>query len=163
MTDLAPHLTSFLQEHLPNERRFSRHTIQGYTDCFRLLVPYAAEQTKIRPCALKIEHFTVALLLAFLESLERDRENRVSTRNIRLAAIKSFFRYLEYRVPELPRLSIAGACHPAEARRQAPDRLARPDRDAGNPWMPRIPGRWQACATARCCTCAMPPGCGCRN
>ena len=99
MTDLAPHLTSFLQEHLPNERRFSRHTIQGYTDCFRLLVPYAAEQTKIRPCALKIEHFTVALLLAFLESLERDRENRVSTRNIRLAAIKSFFRYLEYRVP----------------------------------------------------------------
>ena len=41
----------------------------------------------------------MALLLAFLESLERDRENRVSTRNIRLAAIKSFFRYLEYRVP----------------------------------------------------------------
>ena len=118
MTDLAPHLTSFLQEHLPNERRFSRHTIQGYTDCFRLLVPYAAEQTKIRPCALKIEHFTVALLLAFLESLERDRENRVSTRNIRLAAIKSFFRYLEYRVYRITASTTHCRCVPSS--RSAP-------------------------------------------
>ena len=99
MTDLAPHLTAFLQQHLPNERRFSRHTVQSYTECFRLLVLYAAEQIKVRPCALKIEHFTVALLLAFLESLEKVRNNSVGTRNIRLAAIKSFFRYVEYRVP----------------------------------------------------------------
>ena len=99
MTDLAPHLTAFLREHLPDERRFSRHTVQSYTECFRLLVLYAAEQTGIRPCALKIEQFTVTLLLAFLESLEKDRNNSVSTRNNRLAAIKSFFRYLEYRVP----------------------------------------------------------------
>ena len=99
MTDLAPHLTAFLQDYLPHERRFSRHTVQGYTDCFRLLVRYATEQTKIRPCALKIEHFTVGLLVAFLESLEKERNNSVGTRNIRLAAIKSFFRYLEYRVP----------------------------------------------------------------
>ncbi|MDE0029849.1 MAG: tyrosine-type recombinase/integrase [Deltaproteobacteria bacterium] len=99
MTDLAPHLTAFLQEHLPNERRLSRHTVQGYTDCFRLLVLYVAEQTGIRPCALKIEHFTVALLLSFLEFLENSRNNSVGTRNIRLAAIKSFFRYVEYRVP----------------------------------------------------------------
>ena len=99
MTDLAPHLTAFLQQHLPNERRFSRHTVQSYTECFRLLVLYAAEQIKARPCALKIEHFTVALLVAFLEALEKGRNNSVSTRNNRLAAIKSFFRYLEYRVP----------------------------------------------------------------
>ena len=99
MTDLAPHLTTFLEEHLPNERRFSRHTVQSYKACFRLLVLYAAEKTKVRPCVLKIEHLTVALLLAFLESLEKDRNNSVGTRNNRLAAIKSFFRYLEYRVP----------------------------------------------------------------
>ena len=99
MTDLAPHLTTFLQEHLPRERNFSRHTIQSYTECFKLLVLHAAEQLKIRPCALMVEHFTVPLLVAFLESLEKDRNNSVGTRNIRLAAIKSFFRYLEYRVP----------------------------------------------------------------
>ena len=99
MTDLAPHLTTFLQEHLPRERNFSRHTIQSYTECFKLLVLHAAEQLKTRPCALMVEHFTVSLLVAFLESLEKDRNNSVGTRNIRLAAIKSFFRYLEYRVP----------------------------------------------------------------
>ena len=99
MNDLAPHLTAFLQEYLPCERRFSRHTVQSYTDCFRLLVLYVAGLTGVRPCALKIEHFTVSLLVAFLESLEKDRENSVGTRNVRLAAIKAFFRYLEYRVP----------------------------------------------------------------
>ncbi len=99
MTDLAPHLTSFLQDYLPKERRFSRHTVRSYTDCFRLLVLYAADQIKARPSALKIEQFTVALLVAFLESLEKDRENSIGSRNNRLAAIKAFFRYLEYRVP----------------------------------------------------------------
>ena len=99
MTDLAPHLTAFLQEHLPNDRRFSRHTVQSYTDCFRLFVLYAAGQTETRPCALTVEQLTAARVLAFLESLEKDRHNSVGTRNIRLAAIKSFFRYLEYRVP----------------------------------------------------------------
>ena len=99
MNKLAPHLTAFLQEHLPNERRFSRHTVQSYTECFRLLVLYTARQTKTRPCALTVEDLTVTRVLAFLESLEKDRNNCVATRNIRLAAIRSFFRYLEYRVP----------------------------------------------------------------
>ncbi len=99
MTDLAPHLSAFLREYLPNVRQCSRHTLQGYTECFRLLVAYTAQRIRTRPCKLKIEHFTVALLSAFLESLEKDRNNSVGTRNVRLAAIKSFFRYLEYRVP----------------------------------------------------------------
>ena len=99
MTDLAPHLTAFLRDYLLNERHFSRHTVKSYTECFRLLVLYAAEQTKTRPCALKIEDFTVALLVAFLESLEKGRNNGIGTRNNRLAAIKAFCRYLEYRVP----------------------------------------------------------------
>ena len=99
MTDLAPHLSAFLQQHLPHVRRCSRHTVQSYTECFRLLVLYATARLKIRPCKLKIEHLTVALLLAFLEALEQQRHNSVGTRNVRLAAIKSFFRFLEYRVP----------------------------------------------------------------
>ena len=99
MTDLAPRLAAFLQNHLPRERRLSRHTVQSYTESFKLPVLYAAERLSLRPCALMIEHFTVALLVAFLEHLEQDRHNSVGTRNTRLAAIKSFFRYLEYRVP----------------------------------------------------------------
>lgn len=99
MTDLAPHLSTFLQVHLPSERRFSRHTLQSYTECFRLLVVFASERLGIRPCHLTIEHFTVTHLTAFLEHLETNRKNSVRTRNVRLAAIKSFFRYLECRVP----------------------------------------------------------------
>ena len=57
------------------------------------------KQTGVRPSALKIEHFTITRLLTFLDSLETERRNSVATRNNRLSAIKSFFRYLEYRVP----------------------------------------------------------------
>ena len=115
MTDLAPHLSAFLQGYLSNERRCSRHTLQSYTECFRLLVLFAAEQRKIRPCKLKIEHFTVTLLLAFLESLEKDRNNSVGTRNVRLASIKSFFRYVEYRVPSCLEIALQVRSIPQKA------------------------------------------------
>jgi len=99
MTDLAPHLGTYLQQYLPNSRHFSPHTVQSYTDCFRLLVLYVSAQQNIRPCKLKIEHLSATVVMDFLEFLETERDNAVSTRNIRLAAIKSFFRYLEYREP----------------------------------------------------------------
>ena len=63
MTDLAPHLMAFLQEHLPNERRFSRHTVQSYTDCFRLLILYAAEQTETRPSSNTV-HLTIFTMVS---------------------------------------------------------------------------------------------------
>ena len=99
MTDLAPHLSTFLRQYLTEVRHFSRHTVQSYTDCFRLLVLYVAERMSCRPCKLKIEHFSATLVTDFLESLQTQRNNSVSTRNIRLAAIKSFFHYLECREP----------------------------------------------------------------
>ena len=99
MTDLAPHLSTYLKVHLPSERNFSPHTLESYTESFRLLVVYASERLGIRPCKLTVEHLTVALLTAFLGHLETVRKNGVGTRNVRLAAIKSFFRYLECRVP----------------------------------------------------------------
>ena len=106
MTDLATHLSAFLHTHLPSERRMSQHTVAGYTDCFRLLVVYVSERIDIRPCNLKIEHFTVPVLLDFLDFLEQHRDNSVATRNVRLAAIKSFFRYVEHRVPSCLELAL---------------------------------------------------------
>ena len=106
MSNLAPHLSTFLEQYLPDVRRFSRHTVESYTDCFRLLVVYVSEQKKIRPCKLKIEHFSTTVVTNFLESLETERGNTASTRNIRLAAIKSFFRYLEYREPSCLELAL---------------------------------------------------------
>ena len=100
MAELAPPLAMFLREHLPHDRGTSRHTVESYALCFRLLAVFAADKHGIRPCQLEIGHIDIATILEFLEHLERDRGNGVRTRNVRLAAIKAFFRFLEFRHPE---------------------------------------------------------------
>ena len=99
MAELAPPLAMFLREYLPRDRGTSRHTVESYALCFKLLVVFAADKHGIRPCTLEIGHLDIATLLEFLEHLERDRGNGVRTRNARLAAIKAFFRFLEFRRP----------------------------------------------------------------
>ena len=99
MTELASHLGVFLREHLPRDRNASRHTVQSYADSFQLLVCFAAERLGVRPCRIEVEQLTAPLILDFLDSLKRERNNTIGTRNVRLAAFKSFFRYLECRVP----------------------------------------------------------------
>ncbi len=99
MAELAPPLAMFLREYLPRDRGTSRHTVESYALCFKLLVVFAADKHAIRPCKLEIGHLDIATLLEFLEHLERDRGNAVRTRNARLAAIKAFFRFLEFRRP----------------------------------------------------------------
>ena len=155
MNDLAPHLSAFLLHYLPNERRCSSHTVQGYTDCFRLLVLYAAERSGVRPCQLKIEHFSVSLITDFLQSLEKQRNNTVSTRNVRLAAIRSFFSYLEYRVPSCLELTM-------QIRTIPPKRADKPLIDCWKrqrfrrSWMRLQPTRKPDCVIVRCCIFAMP-------
>lgn len=100
MSHLAPHLTAFLRVRLPSERRASPHTCDAYACAFQLLLAYAAKRHRTTPSALAIEQLDVPVILAFLENLETTRGNSVRTRNARLAAIKSFFRFLEYRVPQ---------------------------------------------------------------
>lgn len=99
MTPLAPHLAQFLHEYLPRQRAMSAQTSDTYAYAFQLLVCYAARRLKTTPSALSIEHLNAVLVLAFLEHLEKERGNCARTRNSRLAAIKTFFRFLEYRLP----------------------------------------------------------------
>ncbi len=99
MTDLAPYISMFLQKHLPRDRNVSRHTIASYAYTFELLLDFAADRLGIWPSEMAIEQITVELVLDFLNRLENERQNTVRTRNLRLAAIKSFFRYLEFKVP----------------------------------------------------------------
>ncbi|MXY34793.1 MAG: tyrosine-type recombinase/integrase [Boseongicola sp. SB0664_bin_43] len=99
MTDLASQISGFFRVYLPRDRRTSRHTIDSYACCFTHLVRFAGERLGVRPAKLQIEDLTALLILDFLDALEGQRGNAVTTRNARLAAIKSFFRYLEYRVP----------------------------------------------------------------
>lgn len=99
MTALAPHLTAFLRQHLPEERRASPATLDTYAHALRLLVCFAAERFGIRPSRLEVEQLDASLVLDFLHHLEAGRKNSARTRNARLAAVNALFRYLEYRLP----------------------------------------------------------------
>jgi site-specific recombinase XerD len=98
MTALAPYLSAFLLEHLPRERKASPHTTDAYANSFKLLVCFAATRLHVKPFQIEIEQLDVPMILAFLEHIENDRSNTARTRNARLAAIHSFFRFLEYRL-----------------------------------------------------------------
>ncbi len=99
MNLLGPHLCAFVREHLPRERGASVHTCDAYAYAFQLLLCFAAQRLKTHPSSLTLEQLDAPLILAFLEHLETERGNCAKTRNARLAAIKTFFRFLEYRVP----------------------------------------------------------------
>jgi len=99
MTQIAPHITAFLQQRLPVERHASEHTCDSYAYAFKLLFEYASERLKVAPSALQLEQLDAPLIIAFLNHLETARGNGPSSRNTRLAAIKSFMRFLSYRVP----------------------------------------------------------------
>lgn len=99
MSDLALHLSTFLNEHLPRERGASPHTCQAYAYTFQLLVRFAAERHKVKPSGLHLEHLGASTVLEFLHDIEAVRKCTARSRNARLAAIKAFFRFLEYRLP----------------------------------------------------------------
>jgi integrase/recombinase XerD len=99
MTPVGPHITAYLRERLPNERRASPHTSDTYAYAFQLLFQFASKRLGCSPAAIQLEQLDAPLVLAFLEYLQAHRHNSPSTRNARLAAIKSFMRFLEYRVP----------------------------------------------------------------
>ena len=100
MTALAPALEAFFTRRLISEKGVSPHTIAAYRDTFRLLLRFAHEQTGKQPAALEFEDLDAPLIAAFLDHLEHQRGNSPRTRNARLAAIHSMFRYAALRHPE---------------------------------------------------------------
>ena len=99
MTPIAPHITAFLNERLPHERRASENTCESYAYAFQLLFVYASERLNVAPSALHFEQIDAHLVIDFLNYLESHRGNSPSSRNVRLAAIRSFMRYMQYRLP----------------------------------------------------------------
>jgi len=100
-TLIGPLLQAFFVEHLLQHKHVSPQTIASYRDTFRLLLQYAHKQLKTEPAALKVTALEAPVILSFLDSLEKDRHNCIRSRNIRLAAIRSFFRWLAVGNPEL--------------------------------------------------------------
>ncbi len=100
MSTLAPILQSFFTDRLVRQRQASAHTIASYRDTFKLLLVFAKQRTGKSPSRLEIADLDAELIGAFLDHLETDRGNAVRTRNARLAAIHSLFRYAAFTHPE---------------------------------------------------------------
>ena len=92
-------LQSFFTDRLLRQRQASPHTIAGYRDCFRLLLQFAKERLGKMPSQLRIEDLAAPFIGLFLEHLECTRTNSARTRNARLGAIHSFFRYVALEEP----------------------------------------------------------------
>lgn len=101
MTALATTLQAFFTDRLIRQRQASPNTLSAYRDTLRLLLVFAAAKKGKEPSKLDIDDLDAPLIGAFLDSLEHQRKNGARTRNARLAAIRSLFRYAALRHPDL--------------------------------------------------------------
>ena len=102
MTSLANFpglLEAFFTDRLMNQRQASPHTIASYRDTFRLLLEFVQLRLKKAPSSLALDDLDAPLLGEFLDDLESRRGNSARTRNVRLAAIHSFFKYAAFYQP----------------------------------------------------------------
>src|SRR5205807_7600799 len=96
---LAPLLERFFTQRLMQQRQASPHTISSYRDTFRLLLKFAQQRLHMPPAQLTFEAIDAPLVVAFLDHLEKHRHLSVRSRNLRLTAIHSFFRYAAFEMP----------------------------------------------------------------
>jgi len=125
MSALAPTLQAFFTDRLIRQRRASPHTITAYRNTLRMLIVFTAQRTGKPAHRLDVSDLDAPLIAAFLDHLEHDRANSVRTRNARLAAIHSLFRFAALRHPE----------HAADIERV----LAIPANGPTTPWSPTSP------------------------
>lgn len=93
-TSFAGLIQTFFTDRLVRERQASPHTIASYRDAFRLLLRFAQQQLGKEPSALALDDFDAPFISAYLHHGEQARRNSARTRNVRLAAIHAFFRYV---------------------------------------------------------------------
>jgi integrase/recombinase XerD len=99
MTPLAPLVTAFFRQHLATEKGVSKNTLVSYSYTFKFLCRYVSTRLGKTPSALCLEDLDSRIIRDFLEHLERECGNTPRTRNLRLTAIRSFMKYVEYETP----------------------------------------------------------------
>lgn len=100
MTDFSRLMNDYFNKYLSNQKNCSSNTMKTYRDCYVLLIEYMDNVKHITPYRLEITNFNYDVILEFLDYLETNKKVSISTRNNRLAAIKSFFKYVSYREPK---------------------------------------------------------------
>lgn len=98
-SNFAPLLERYFTQRLMAQRKVSPHTIASYRDTFRLLLEFAQKRLHKCPSSLELSDLEVPLIGAFLDDLETSRGVSARSRNLRLTAIRSFFRYAAYQEP----------------------------------------------------------------
>jgi site-specific recombinase XerD len=130
-------LERFFTQRLMQQRKASAHTIASYRDTFRLLLQFAHKRLRKAPSALALEDIDAPLVVAFLDELERVRGITARTRNLRLTAVHSFFRFVAFEVPShsahiqrvlaIPAKRFTRALVPFLSRQEVDALLAAPD------------------------------------
>lgn len=113
-------LERFFTQRLMQQRQASTHTIASYRDTFRLLLQFAQKRLRKAPCSLLLEDIDAPIVVDFLDELEKLRDVTARTRNLRLTAIRSFFRYVAFEAP----------AHAAQTNASSPSRPS----DLREPW-----------------------------
>lgn len=99
--NIALPIRRFFEEHLVSQRGLSPNTVLSYRDALKLLLQFAIQKRRKECTDLTVDDLTPQLIRQFLEDIERTRKNGAGTRNVRLAAIHAFFRYLGVTDPRL--------------------------------------------------------------
>ena len=130
-------LEGFFTQRLMQQRQASAHTIASYRDTFRLLLQFAQKRLRRAPSTLALGDIDAPLVVGFLDELEKVRDVTARTRNLRLTAIHSFFRYVAFEAPEhaaqiqrvlaIPAKRFARALVPFLSRQEVDALLAAPD------------------------------------
>lgn len=99
-TDFSRQLTDFLSKYLPGERGLCTNTISSYKFTFILFISFMESERKVKTCNITLRDITKECVVEFLDWLQSNRKCSAATRNVRLAAMHSFFRFLQYTHPE---------------------------------------------------------------
>jgi site-specific recombinase XerD len=99
-TDFSYYLTDYLSKYLPCTAGLSTNTIISYRDTFSLLLEFCSKVKKLPPEKITLDHLDRKLIEEYLDWLEKYRGCTISTRNVRLAAIHAFFKYLQFKYPD---------------------------------------------------------------
>ncbi len=113
--NFATLLTRFFTQRLTQQRNASPHTIISYRDTFHLLLLFAKTKLAKDPSQLTMEEIDAPLISAFLDDLQDRRGIGARSRNLRLTAIRSFYRYASFEMPAQSEPISAGTSHPQQA------------------------------------------------
>ena len=130
-SSLAPLLQAYFTDRLVRQRQASPHTISSYRDTFRMLLTFIRDRTKTEPSKLSVADLDAPMIGDFLDHLERERGNSPRTRNARLAAVRSFFKFVALQDPSHSAVAQRVIAMPAKRHeRKLVGFLTRPEVDA---------------------------------